>query len=87
MAFLAALPEIGEAAGAAGEAAGAAGGGESGGLLNRAASLFKSKPEPMESDQAKQQNVGESRTFNFQDAANQARTAFRPSAGGGGGVD
>lgn len=91
MAFLAALPEIAEAAGAAGEAGAAAGeagaaGGEGGGLISKVGSLFKSRPDPMAGDQNKQQNVGESRTDNFQDAATsaagQVRGALRP-----GGVD
>ena len=81
MAFVAALPEIAEGAEAAGAAAGA--GGESGGgMLSKVASLFGSKPSPQPGDENKQQNEGESRTFNFQDAANTARNAIRPDAGG-----
>ena len=86
MAFLAALPEIAGAAGEAGAAGAEAGaaGAEAGGAGAEAGSgdLFKGKPSPLSGDQGKQQNVGESRTFNFQAAAQAARNAFRPSAGG-----
>lgn len=87
MAFLAALPEIAEAAGGAAEAGGAAGGAAEGasgggGPMSRLGNLFKPSPKPGPGEQNKQQNVGASRTFNFQDAATTARSSFR-----GGGVD
>lgn len=85
MAFLAALPEIAGAAGEAGAAGAEAGaaGAEAGGAAEGGESkLFQGKPSPMSGDQGKQQNVGESRTFNFQQAAQAARNALRPSAGG-----
>lgn len=77
MAFLAALPELAEAGGAA-EAAGGAEAGESGGMLSR---LFSRKPAPGPGDANKQQGNGESRTLNFVDAAQSVRGALR------GGVD
>lgn len=78
--FVEALPSLVEGAGAAGEA-GAAGAGEAaggGGMMSKLGSLFKKTPQPMPGEQNKQQNVGESRTFNFIDAANSARNALRP---------
>lgn len=79
MAFVEALPEIAEAVGGASEAGGAAGAGEaadSGGL-------FRKLPQPQQGEQNKQQNVGASRNFNFQDAFNSIRSALRPGSGGG----
>lgn len=88
MAFLAALPEIAEAAGAAGEAGGAAagageaaGGAAEGGMMGRMRTLFGRIPHPGQGEANKQQNMGDSRNLHFQDAANAARQALR------GGVD
>lgn len=87
MAFLAALPELAEAAGAAGEAGGAAAGageaaGGGGGLMSRLGGLFGKTGSPGQGEANKQQNVGASRNLNFQEAASGIRSAVR-----GGGVD
>lgn len=85
MAFLAALPEIAEGAGGAaeaGSAAGAAGGAgateSSGGVLSKLGGMFKNKPAAAATQQPGRQNVGESRTGNFEDAFNAVRSALRP---------
>lgn len=80
MAFLAPLVEAGAEAGGAAEAGEAASGG---GMMSKIGGLFKAKPTtPVAGEANKQQNVGESRTFNFQDAANTVRGALRPGSGG-----
>lgn len=80
MAFLEALPEIAEAGEAAGGAAESGGGG---GLGSKLGGLFGKGGSPGAGEQNKQQNVGESRTGNFQDAANMVRSAVRPGSGAG----
>lgn len=80
MAFLEALPEIAEA----GEAAGGAAESGGGGLGSKLGSLFGKGGSPGAGEQNKQQNVGESRNGNFQDAANMVRSAVRPGSAGPG---
>lgn len=75
-----AIPEI---AGAMESAGGAAGGAAEGGAAEGGGSgsdLFGDTPEPGQSEQGKQQNVGASRNMAFQSAAMSVRGAMRPSA-------